>query len=74
MDTRTNCFRCGQVAFAILEIEAMVGETRLKISREAEQTGICAPCMIELADFFKLRHADHGNGAGGGNEQITMRH
>jgi hypothetical protein len=40
------------------ESEAMVGETRLKVSGEAEETGICSPCMIELADFFKMRYGD----------------
>jgi hypothetical protein len=54
-----NCVRCGQPAMAILKIEVMVGQTRLKVSADAEETGICSPCMIELADFFKLRPGDH---------------
>ena len=49
----TNCFRCGQPAFATLKVEATVGETWLKISGEAGETGICAACMIELAKWFE---------------------
>ena len=49
-----NCLRCGQPAFAVLKIEAMVDQTRLKVSGVAEETGT-ASGMIELADFFKLR-------------------
>jgi hypothetical protein len=44
---------------AILKIEVMVGQTRLEVSGDAEETGICSPCMIELADFFRLRPGDH---------------
>ncbi len=40
------CFRCGRPALAILKIEAAIGETRLKISREAGEAGICAPCIM----------------------------
>jgi hypothetical protein len=54
-----NCVRCGQPAIAILKIEVMVGQTRLKVSGDAEETGICSPCMIELAPFFKSRPGDH---------------
>jgi hypothetical protein len=54
-----NCVRCGQPAIAILKIEVMVGQIRLKISEDAEETGICSPCMIELADFFNVRSGDY---------------
>ena len=39
----TDCVRCGQAAFAILKIEAMVGQTRLKVSEDA---GLGATCSV----------------------------
>ena len=48
-----NCFRCGRSAFATITVEAAIGATRLKISGHARETGICAPCMIGLADWLK---------------------
>jgi hypothetical protein len=70
MSMRTNCFRCRKPAFAILKIEAMVGETRLKVSGEADEMGICASCMIELAEFFKMRPGDRRNGCCGDDPGI----
>jgi hypothetical protein len=48
-----RCFRCGRLAFATLELEAVIGTTRLKIGADAGDTGICAPCMIALVDWLK---------------------
>ena len=34
-------------------IEARIGTTRLKVSGEAGESGICADCMIGLAEWFR---------------------
>jgi hypothetical protein len=52
MEKPMNCVRCGGSAFATLRIEAAIGATRLKIRDDAGQTGLCAPCMIGLADWL----------------------
>jgi hypothetical protein len=36
----------------------MVGETLLKVSGEADETGIRALFLIELSDFIDVLHAD----------------
>jgi hypothetical protein len=39
----TNCFRCGDPAFATLKVEAAIGDTRLTASGEAADAGMCEP-------------------------------
>jgi hypothetical protein len=46
------CVRCNRPAFAILEIAASIGATRLEVGGEAEPPGIGAPCLVELTIFF----------------------
>jgi hypothetical protein len=53
MEMIANCFRCGRSAFATLKIEAAIGATQLKIKGDTRETGICASCMIALADWVK---------------------
>jgi hypothetical protein len=48
-----TCFRCGHSAFATLTVEAAIGTARLEISANAAETGICAPCLIGLADWLE---------------------
>ncbi len=47
-----SCFRCGEPAFATLNIEAVIGTTPLKVGGGAADTGICAPCMLGLAEWW----------------------
>jgi hypothetical protein len=48
------CFRCRQPALATLRIEAVIGRTTLMVSKHAEQPAVCAVCMLELAEWFKM--------------------
>jgi hypothetical protein len=57
---KANCVRCGAQAFATLKVEATVGETRLAVSGEVDEAGICAACMIGLAEFFNIREQTVG--------------
>jgi hypothetical protein len=50
-----TCFCCGSPAFATFKVEVAIGPTRLKITGEAGEAGICAACMIELADWVSDR-------------------
>jgi hypothetical protein len=56
-----TCLRCGNPAFATLKIEATISETRLAVSGDGGESGICAACMVELAQWFT---PGHQNGAG----------
>jgi hypothetical protein len=48
-----NCFRCSGSAFATLKIEAAIGSTRLRVRGGAAEAGICASCMLGLADWLE---------------------
>jgi hypothetical protein len=52
MEMPMNCVRCGSSAFTTLKIEAAIGATRLKIKEGAAETGLCAQCVIELAEWL----------------------
>jgi hypothetical protein len=48
-----NCFRCSGSAFATLKIEAAIGSTLLRVSGGGAEAGICASCMLGLADWLE---------------------
>jgi hypothetical protein len=48
-----TCFCCGRPAFATFKVEIAIGPTRLKVTGEAGGMGICAACMIGLADWVE---------------------
>jgi hypothetical protein len=47
------CFHCARPGFATLNIDVMIGATRLKMSEHAEQPAVCAVCLLALAEWFK---------------------
>jgi hypothetical protein len=55
-----NCVRCGRSAFATLKLEAAIGTTRLKIADCSAETGICATCVIGLADWLMVERDGNG--------------
>jgi hypothetical protein len=72
-----KCFRCGRSAFATLKVEAAIGATRLEIRGGGGEMGICAPCMIDLADWLKRGHdieqIDIGTGLWGLDRETLVR-
>ncbi len=58
------CFRCGDAAFATLKVEARIGSTRLDVSAEAGETGICAQCMLGLDEWLRSGREVAQNGLG----------
>jgi hypothetical protein len=59
---KPNCLRCGSSALASFTIEAEIGTTQLKISRDADKIGICASCIIGLADWLGNGHESRNVG------------
>ena len=47
------CHRCDAPAYAVLKIEATIGQTQLTVSGEGGAIALCALCMLELKDFFE---------------------
>lgn len=49
-----TCFKCGRDAFVKLKIQSTIGQTALEVSKHAEQTAVCAGCLLDLAEWFGM--------------------
>ena len=56
-----NCVRCNRPGFALIELKATIGRTKLIVSEQAERPALCAECVRSLVEWFKV--GDQGDAA-----------